>query len=72
LFRHALSLLPVQYGIIADMATEIEALLTCAEMAAADKAAIASGIAGTALMEAAGAAGLCAGVRGIGYRLEPA
>lgn len=38
------------------MATEIEALLTCAEMAAADKAAIASGLAGTALMEAAGAA----------------
>ena len=38
------------------MATEIEALLTCAEMAAADKAAIASGIAGIALMEAAGAA----------------
>jgi len=35
---------------------QIEALLTCAEMAAADKAAIASGIAGTALMEAAGAA----------------
>jgi hydroxyethylthiazole kinase-like uncharacterized protein yjeF len=53
--------LPVQYGIIAVMATEIEgaeieALLTCAEMAAADRAAIASGIAGTALMEAAGAA----------------
>lgn len=38
------------------MATQIEALLTCAEMAAADKAAIASGIAGTALMEAAGVA----------------
>lgn len=38
------------------MATEIEALLTCAEMAAADKAAIASGVAGTSLMEAAGAA----------------
>lgn len=35
---------------------EIEALLTCAEIAASDKAAIASGIAGTALMEAAGAA----------------
>src|SRR5260370_42584314 len=46
------------------------ALLTCAEMAAADAAAIADGTPGTALMEAAGRAGSAAVIER--YRRQPA